>query len=420
MHRIINNNGEIKLKTAILFICFLFMPLSSSISQTMVSNATFKADSGYINVNGGKLFYESAGKGENIVLLHDGAVHREIWDAQFPVFAENYRVIRYDRRGYGKSPNPTASFSNIDDLNQLFIQLKLEKAVIFGMSSGGGLAIDFTLKYPDKVRALVLVGAVVSGYGYSSHMLTRGGHIKSFADLTADPQKMIEYLGQEDPYEIYKENIKAKEKLINLLNANPINVTQEKNTFLQRADRPAVKYLGDIKVPALILAGEYDIPDVHAHAGVIDFGIPNTRREIISNSGHLIPLEQPGAFNEASLKFLRSVEFYDILNTRGAVAAARYYIDKRKNEPGIILFDESEMNTLGYQFLQNGKIKAAIELFKLNAVAYPDSWNVYDSLGEAFLKDDQKDLAVKNYRKSLELNPNNQNAKKLLKQIQNK
>jgi 3-oxoadipate enol-lactonase len=405
------------MKIIALIFCLLFLLLSNLLPQTLDSYTSLKVDSGYINVDGGKLFYEGAGKGENIVLIHDGAVHREVWDAQFGVFAKNYKVIRYDRRGYGKSPNPTAPYSNIDDLNKLFIQLKLEKAVIFGISSGGGLAIDFTLKYPDKVKALVLVGAVVSGYGYTSHMFTRGGHVKSLAELLADPQKTIEYFGMEDPYEIYKENIKAKEKFLKLLNANPINVSNEKSTFLIGSDRPAAKHLDEIKVPTLILVGEFDIPDVHAHAGVIEFGIPNAKREIVYNSGHLIPLEQPEAFNETSVKFLRGIEFFDILNIQGVDAAAKYYHDKCKSEPGIILFDEQEMNSLGYRFLQNGKVKDAVGVFKLNTIAYPDSWNVYDSLGEAYLKDDQKDLAVKNYEKSLELNPNNANAQKVLERL---
>ena len=405
------------MKMAILILSFLFLSFSNLLSQTINSYNSLKIDSGYINVDGGKLFFEAAGKGENIVLIHDGAVHREVWDAQFPVFAEKYRVIRYDRRGFGKSPNPTIPFSNIDDLNQLFIQLKLKKAVIMGISSGGGLAIDFTLKYPDKVSSLVLVGAVVGGYGYTSHMFTRGGHVKSLAELLSDPQKTIEYFGKEDPYEIYKENIKAKEKFLKLLNENPINVSQKDNTLLIRADRPAAKYLDEIKVPTLILVGEYDIPDVHAHAGVIEFGIPNARREIIYNSGHLIPLEQPEVFNEVSLKFLSGIEFFNILNSKGVNAAAKYYHDKCESEPGIILFEENEMNSLGYNFMQNGKIKDAIEVFKLNTIAYPESWNVYDSLGEAYLKDGQKDLAIENYKKSLELNPKNKNADKVLKNL---
>ncbi len=74
-------------------------------------------------------------------------------------------------------------------------------------------------------------------------------------------------------------------------------------------------------------------------------------------------------------------------------AASKYFYDKRKSESDIIMFDEIEMNVLGYQFLQNGKVKDAIEIFKLNTVAYPKSWNVYDSLGEAYLQDESKRIS---------------------------
>ena len=227
-------------------------------------------------------------------------VDREIWDEQFPVLTGNYRVVRYDRRTYGKSSDPQAPFSDIEDLNQIFIQLKIAKATVFGMSSGGALAIDFTLKHPEKVTALVLVGAVVNGYRYSDHMMTRGGHMKP-QEVLSDPHKMIRYFGWEDPYEIYAENTKAKEKFVKLMEAN---IHPPQGDFYQPADRPGARFLAEIKAPALVLVGEYDHPDVHAHAGVIEFGIPNARREIILKSGHLIPLEQPEAFNAAVARFL--------------------------------------------------------------------------------------------------------------------
>ena len=399
-------------RTTIIF-CLIAVTATNLFSQKPDNNSSLVVDSGYINVDGDKLFYEMAGEGENIVLLHDGMVHREIWDEQFPVLAQDYRVVRYDRRTYGKSSDPTAQYSQIEDLNQIFIQLNIDSAIIFGMSSGGGLAIDFTLKYPDKVSALVLVGAVVYGYGYSAHMMTRGGHIKSFTEFS-DPQKLIQYFIWEDPYEIYSENIKAKEKVMKLLETN---LHQESGGFLKPPDRPAVRFLSEIKVPTLVLVGEFDIPDVHSHAGVIESGIPNAKREIIMKSGHLIPLEQPEAFNASVLKFLKRMEFNNILNTRGVDAAVQYFNGIRESEPDVILFDEMEMNFLGYKFLQEEKTKDAIELFKLNTIAYPDSWNVYDSLGEAYLKDGQIDLAILNYERSLELNPNNDNARNVLKGI---
>ena len=401
------------MKRTIIALCLLALMASNLHSQKADSNSPVAFDSGYIIVDGGKLFYETAGKGENIVLLHDGMVDREIWDEQFPVLAKNYRVARYDRRNYGKSSDPQAKYSDIEDLYQLFLQVKIDKAIIFGMSSGGGLAIDFTLKYPEKVSALVLAGAVVSGYGYTSNMFTRGGHIKSLSEVS-DPQKSIKYWVWEDPYEIYSENIKAKEKVEKLLKAN---LHEEKGGFNKPPDRQAARFLSEIKVPVLVLVGEYDIPDVHAHGGVIEFGIPGAKREIILKSGHLIPLEQPEVFNETVLRFLRNMEFYKILDSQGVDAAVQYFNVSHQFEPGVIVFREQEMNLLGYRYLGDGKTKDAIKLFKINTIAFPASWNVYDSLGEAYLKDGQKDLAIKNYEKSLELDPNNENARKVLKEL---
>ena len=75
------------------------------------------------------------------------------------------------------------------------------------------------------------------------------------------------------------------------------------------------------------------------------------------------------------------------------------------------------MNILGYQYLQSDKMEEAIELFKLNVLAYPESANTYDSLGEAYMINGDKELAIQNYKKSLELNPDNQNAVQKLKQL---
>jgi len=198
------------------------------------------------------------------------------------------------------------------------------------------------------------------------------------------------------------------------------NQHQYKDGFLKPADRPAARFLSEIKVPALVLVGEYDIPDVHAHAGVIEFGIPNAKREIILKSGHLIPLEQPEAFNLAVMRLIKNVEFNNILNSQGVDAAVQYFKINQESEPNITIFEELKMNAQGYQYLQDGKIKDAIELFKLNTIAYPDSGNVFDSMGEAYLKDGHIDLAILNYERSLELDPNNENARKVLNELKGK
>jgi tetratricopeptide (TPR) repeat protein len=249
-------------------------------------------------------------------------------------------------------------------------------------------------------------------------MFTRGGHLDPSLSPNNNLKKFITYFATEDPYEIYFKNITAKEKALKLIVADSL-AWVTRHQFYVPPDRPAAKFLLEIKVPVLILVGEYDIPDVQAHAGIIEFGIPNAKREIVPNSGHLIPLEQPEYFNAKVLKFLNGQEFFNILTSQGVNAAVEYFSQRRKSEPDIILFDERELNFLGYKFLQDRKLNDAIELFKLNTITYPESWNTYDSLGEAYLKNGQNELAIENYKRSLELNPNNTNALEILKTINN-
>lgn len=91
--------------------------------------------------------------------------------------------------------------------------------------------------------------------------------------------------------------------------------------------------------------------------------------------------------------------------------------DEREDEYD---FKESQLNTLGYQLMQGGRVKDAIEIFKLNVEQFPDSFNVYDSLGEGYMVDGNTKLAIKNYEKSLKINPNNENGKKMLEKLKEK
>lgn len=291
------------MKNITLIISLLAFAVANSLPQNAANSNPVPVDTGYVIVDGGKLYFEIAGKGPAIVLLHDGMVPCTIWDEQFQWLAKNYRVVRYDRRAYGKSTDPAAPYSHIEDLNQVFTQLKIDNAIVFGMSSGGGLAIDYTLKYPEKVRGLVLVGAVVSGYGYSSHMGTRGGHLIPLSERS-DIQKIHKYYIMDDPYEIYKENIKAKERVMEMMKPY-MQKARGEGIPLKKPDRMALNYLPEIKVSTLILVGEFDIPDVHAHSGAINAGINGSSRLIIPGAGHLIPIEQPELFNAAVYGFLK-------------------------------------------------------------------------------------------------------------------
>jgi len=119
------------------------------------------------------------------------------------------------------------------------------------------------------------------------------------------------------------------------------------------------------------------------------------------------------------LKSLEDTLLYTVVfsNVKDAI---KLYKELKKNHLKDYNFRESELNTLGYELLKSNRIKDAIAIFKLNIKEYPDSYNVYDSMGEAYMDDGQNDLAIENYEKSLELNPKNDNAKQMIKKINDK
>src|SRR5215216_2026843 len=106
------------------------------------------------------------------------------------------------------------------------------------------------------------------------------------------------------------------------------------------------------------------------------------------------------------------------INEKGIEAGIAQYRDLKAKQASTYDFAEAELNRLGYQLLRSGKPREAIEIFKLNVEAYPKGFNTYDSLAEAYMTVNERDLAIQNYKKSLELNPNNTNATEVLKRLE--
>jgi pimeloyl-ACP methyl ester carboxylesterase len=370
---------------------------------------------GFIEVDGGQLYYEVAGAGETIIMVHDGLLHRETWNLQFDDLAKDHRVIRYDRRGYGKSPAPEEPFSAVEDLDEVFEALGVKQAMLIGMSAGARLAVDYTLAYPRKVSALILVGPVVSGMDFTNHFYDRGGRITQ--EITSDRAVWRNYYVQDDPYTITLGHDTARELAQKMLDANPHNFAAVNNQLARQPDQPALGRLSEITVPTLILVGEHDIADVHAHTGALETGIPGAQRVIIRDAAHLIPLDQPEPFLAAVRDFMVDGEFTFILRTQGVAEAVDYFNARHKQNPEVTFFEEAALNGMGYGYLFQGKLEEAIALFKLNVEAYPESFNTYDSLGEALLAAGDREGAEANYRKSLELNPGNDNAVQVLESM---
>src|SRR6266536_4044262 len=118
-----------------------------------------------IAVDGGEVWTDdSGGDGPPLVLLHPGIGDSRIWEPVLPALAASYRVVRYDARGFGRSPAPTAEFSLLADLISVLGHYGLDRAAFVGCSQGGGSALGLTLEQPARVSALVLLCPGIPGY----------------------------------------------------------------------------------------------------------------------------------------------------------------------------------------------------------------------------------------------------------------
>ena len=110
-------------------------------------------------------------------------------------------------------------------------------------------------------------------------------------------------------------------------------------------------------------------------------------------------------------------KFVKIAWEEGVARARAAFEEARRRDPRAVLFQEATLNNLGYRLIQKGRVRDAVEIFRLNTEAYPQSFNTYDSLAEAHMNNGERRLAVENYRKSLELNPKNTNAVPMLEKL---
>jgi CubicO group peptidase (beta-lactamase class C family) len=154
---------------------------------------------------------------------------------------------------------------------------------------------------------------------------------------------------------------------------------------------------------------------------------PNEKNLIVmldnTGSSYLDPLSESLAkilynqpYDPPKVSIVETLE--KTINEKGIAAGIAQYRDLKANQAATYDFAEPELNNLGYRLLRGGKPKEAIEIFKLNVEAYPKGFNTYDSLAEAYLAVNERELAIQNYKKSIELNPNNTNAAEVVKRLE--
>src|SRR5688500_15390939 len=122
------------------------------------------AESGFIDVEGARLYFEAEGNGSPVVLIHAGVAHLRMWDAQVAAWRERHRVIRYDTRGFGRTLTQDVPYSNRADLAAVMDHLGVKQAHILGLSRGAMIALDFAVEQRGRVKSLVWVAGGLRGF----------------------------------------------------------------------------------------------------------------------------------------------------------------------------------------------------------------------------------------------------------------
>lgn len=260
---------------------------------------------GFIETNNTKFYYEMDGEGFPLVLVHAGIADTRMWDGQFHVFAEKYQTIRYDRRGFGKTPMTAGDFSLHDDLYAFLTALDIKQAILVGCSQGGKTITNFTLVHPEMTKALVLVDAAIGGFVFDGESPRQDEELEK-AEEAGDLERVNELELQiwvDGPQRTPDQVDPKVRELVRDMNRialeNPQDLGNEIPLEPAAADR-----LGEINVPTLVIAGEIDTARSLAQADLLAKKIPNAKKVTMQGVAHLPNMEKPEEFNKLVLSFL--------------------------------------------------------------------------------------------------------------------
>ena len=264
----------------------------------------------FADINGARIHYETRGSGPALVLIHAGICDLRMWDAQMDAFAQRYRVIRYDMRGFGQTAPVASRYTRHGDLRALLDHLDVARAHVMGCSMGGMMAIDFALAYPQRINALITVCSSPSGYTGSGDRPPLWGEIVA-ADEAGDLEKVCAL-----EVALWVDGLKRTPGQVDAQIRQQVydmNLIALKNEALdmddvEKLEPPAVGRLGDIGAPTLNIATDLDVPDLLDVADLMATQIPQAQKAIIMGAAHLPNMEKPAQFNQIVLGFLEKVD----------------------------------------------------------------------------------------------------------------
>jgi 3-oxoadipate enol-lactonase len=257
-----------------------------------------------------ELYAEVAGEGPAVVLLHEGVCDSRMWEPQWEAWPREFRLLRLDLRGFGRSPLEPGRFTHAADVIDTLEAAGLDRAAVVGVSLGGRVALEVAVARPELVTALVLVAPGLPGHDWSDELLAEWGKEEAALDA-GDLDAAVEA-----NLRTWVDGPRRRPADVDADVRGRVAVMQRRAFELQLpvaedeeellVENPAER-LGEIQVPTLVIVGEEDQPDMHAIVDRLAREIPGARRATIAGTAHVPSMERPKEFDDLVLPFLREV-----------------------------------------------------------------------------------------------------------------
>ena len=263
-------------------------------------------DSGYVEANGQKLYYEIHGEGEPLLLIQGLASDASAWPDQIPAFQKHFTVITFDNRDVGRSSPARGAYSIADmaeDTAGLMDALGVKQAHVLGVSLGGMIAQELVLRHPDKVRKLILGCTVAQVARFHVSILQVWKWIRQHdPDNEVFPIEAIVWGMTHD----FLKNAAGVDQMIEGLRNPQFPVSPE--AYGRQADAArafdVLDRVGAVTVPTLVLVGDQDILTPPWASRKLAAAIPGAKLQVIEGGAHGFFLEIPESVNKAVLDFL--------------------------------------------------------------------------------------------------------------------
>lgn len=243
-------------------------------------------------------FSDSGGRGEPVVFVHAATGSSRVWEYQRAAFAaRRYRVITYDRRGYGRSvadPSGPQPGTGADDLNALMDHLRIDRFHLVGTAAGGIVAWDYALSFPKRLRSLVVANSIGGVQDPEYQQAMQRLRTPDFLAMSPDMRELGPAYRVSNP--AGAERWRALERT-----ARPTGTQPPPQTFRNKL---TFALLETISVPTLLMTGDADMYAPPPIMRMFAARVKGSKALVIPETGHSAYWEQPEIFNRTVLDFI--------------------------------------------------------------------------------------------------------------------